>query len=80
MAVVLDILMPGSSGWSVLSRLKASPELKPIPVIVHSISDDRALGRELGAAVFLQKPSESGELLTALRTLSKSDAAVKAQR
>ena len=75
-AIVMDILMPGSSGWSVLSRLKASPELKSIPVIVHSISDDRALGRELGAAVFLQKPSESGKLVATLRNLVKSDTAV----
>jgi CheY-like chemotaxis protein/anti-sigma regulatory factor (Ser/Thr protein kinase) len=76
-AIVMDILMPGSSGWSVLARLKASPELKPIPVIVHSISDDRALGRELGAAMFLQKPSESGELVAALRDLSKSNTAAR---
>jgi CheY-like chemotaxis protein len=72
MAIVLDILMPGASGWSVLSRLKATPELQRIPVIVHSISDDRALGRELGAVLFLQKPSESGELVAALRNLGKS--------
>jgi signal transduction histidine kinase/CheY-like chemotaxis protein len=78
-AIVLDILMPGSSGWSVLSRLKATPELRRIPVIVHSISDDRALGRELGAAVFLQKPSESGELVAALRKLIGSGMA-EAQR
>jgi len=71
-AIVLDILMPGSSGWSVLARLKATPELKRIPVIVHSVSDDRALGRELGAAAFLQKPSESGELAAALHNLSTS--------
>jgi signal transduction histidine kinase/ActR/RegA family two-component response regulator len=78
MAIVLDILMPGSSGWSVLSRLKATPELKGIPVIVHSVSDDRALGRELGAAAFLQKPSESGELVAALRELGRTHTAPEA--
>jgi DNA-binding response OmpR family regulator len=57
------------SGWSVLSRLKSSPGLDRIPVIVHSVTDDRALGRELGAAAFLQKPSESAGLVTVLREL-----------
>jgi signal transduction histidine kinase/ActR/RegA family two-component response regulator len=75
MAIVLDILMPGSSGWSVLSRLKANPDSIRIPVVIYSVSDDRALGRELGAAAFLQKPSESAELAAVLRNLSTSQPA-----
>jgi signal transduction histidine kinase len=68
-AIVLDILMPPSSGWSVLKRLKTTPGLDQIPVIIHSVTDDRALGRELGASAFLQKPLESGGLVRALRGL-----------
>jgi CheY-like chemotaxis protein len=69
MAIVLDILMPPLSGWSVLTRLKTTPGLDHIPVIIHSVTDDRALGRELGASAFLQKPSESGGLVRTLREL-----------
>jgi CheY-like chemotaxis protein len=77
-AIVLDILMPGSIGWSVLSRLRTTPELERIPVIIHSVSDDRDLGRELGAVLVLQKPSESGELVAALRNLCKSATSARA--
>lgn len=34
--VLLDILMPGMSGWDVLKALKATKSTKNIPVIVHS--------------------------------------------
>src|SRR5690606_34432937 len=41
--ITLDILMPVIDGWEVLRRLKASPELRHIPVIMMSIIENRAL-------------------------------------
>jgi DNA-binding response OmpR family regulator len=66
-AVVLDILLPGLDGWQVLARLREDPGTAAIPVIVASVVDDRARGAELGAAAYLVKPLDRGELLSALR-------------
>jgi signal transduction histidine kinase/CheY-like chemotaxis protein len=54
--IALDVFLPGMDGWSVLSALKADPKLAPIPVVLHTISDDRGLACRLGAAEYLRKP------------------------
>ncbi|MDF2815315.1 MAG: response regulator, partial [Paenibacillus sp.] len=45
-AILLDVMMPGMDGWSVLGSLKkeTDPEIAAIPVILLSITDDRKLG------------------------------------
>jgi len=50
--ILLDLLMPGRSGWSVLEELKGDPELSGIPVVICSVMakpEDRKRGREMGA-------------------------------
>ncbi|MGA2593861.1 MAG: response regulator [Bryobacteraceae bacterium] len=54
--IALDVFLPGMDGWSVLSALKADPKLAAIPVVLHTISDDRGLAYRLGAAEYLRKP------------------------
>ena len=66
-AITLDVFMPGMDGWSVLSALKADPELAEIPVILLTISDDRRRACLLGAAEFLQKPVEPERLVAVLQ-------------
>jgi CheY-like chemotaxis protein len=66
-AITLDVLMPGVDGWSVLSTLKADPELADIPVVVVSILDDRGLGFALGATDYLTKPIDRDRLLAIVR-------------
>ncbi|MCO5151365.1 MULTISPECIES: hybrid sensor histidine kinase/response regulator [unclassified Shinella] len=61
-AITLDILMPQMDGWSVLVALKSDPELAAIPVVIVSISNEKALGFTLGAAAMLAKPVDRGEL------------------
>ncbi len=60
--ITLDLLMPGMDGWRVLSALKASPELAPIPVVVASVVEDKNAGYALGAADYLTKPIRREEL------------------
>jgi CheY-like chemotaxis protein/anti-sigma regulatory factor (Ser/Thr protein kinase) len=43
-AVILDILLPGLSGWELLARLKADPATAPIPVVIASMLDQRGAG------------------------------------
>jgi CheY-like chemotaxis protein len=66
-AITLDVLMPGVDGWSVLTTLKADPDLADIPVVVVSILDDRGIGFALGATDYLTKPIDRDRLLAILR-------------
>ena len=68
-AVVLDILMPGMDGWSVLRTLKASKETASIPVIMASILDEKNRGFSLGAADYLSKPVERDRLISSIEKL-----------
>jgi signal transduction histidine kinase/CheY-like chemotaxis protein len=65
-AVLLDIKLPGIDGWAVLRALKADPVLREIPVVVVSVLEERAKGRELGASAYLVKPIGRDELRSAL--------------
>lgn len=65
--IVLDLLMPGSSGWRVLSELRAAPETRATPVLVTSVLDRDAEALSLGATEYLQKPIQRETLLRSLR-------------
>ena len=69
-AILLDLMMPGGTGFDVLTRLRANAAMKSIPVIAMSASVDpdlphRAL--QSGADAFLYKPVEHDELLATIR-------------
>jgi CheY-like chemotaxis protein len=54
--IVLDLMMPGMSGWEVLKALKAHPTLAGVPVVVVSIVARENRGTILGAVDLLDKP------------------------
>lgn len=64
--ITLDILIPGMDGWTILSRLKANPDLARIPVIIVTMVDDKYRGFALGATDYLMKPVERDQLLAIL--------------
>ncbi len=57
--ILLDIAMPGMTGWDVLKTLKSSDDTKNIPVLILTNSkgneDDRERAKKLGAVEFLMK-------------------------
>ena len=58
--ILLDINMPGLSGFDVLARLKADPRLARVPVVMLTSSElpaDVARAYELGASGYISKPS-----------------------
>ena len=55
-AILLDVMMPDMDGWTVLSSLKADPELADIPVIMETIVQEKGLAFSLGAEDYLTKP------------------------
>ncbi len=54
--ILLDVMMPQMDGWSVLSALKAEPELAHTPVVMISFVNEPSLAASLGAEDFLSKP------------------------
>ena len=66
-AVILDVLMPRTDGWSVLSSLKADDQTRAIPVIVLTMLDDSEMAFALGAADFMTKPVDRQQLAASLR-------------
>jgi diguanylate cyclase (GGDEF)-like protein len=70
-AILLDIVMPGMDGYSVLSALKIDPATADIPVIfVTALADaeDEARGLKLGVADYIAKPANPDLLKARLRT------------
>ncbi len=74
--VVLDVIMPGMSGFEVCRALRALPDYAGVPVIMLTAKSgeaDRAQGLAMGASHFLPKPTDPFRLLNliqeALRTL-----------
>ena len=74
--VVLDVMMPGLSGWDVLERLRSDPGSRRVPVLLltaRDLPDDRRRGYELGASAVLSKsyaPQELSDTVQALGTLA----------
>ncbi len=63
--ILLDIMMPGMSGYEVLARLKENPETSALPVIMISALSDldtKSRGFQLGAVDYIIKPFEVEEL------------------
>lgn len=67
--ITLDLMLPDTSGWSVLQQLRKEPGLESVPVIVVSILAEEMQSCLLGAAHFLPKPLRHEDLNQALFTL-----------
>ena len=61
-AIVLDVMMPGMDGWTVLQQLKGDPELASIPVIMATVLEEQSKGYVFGATDYLTKPLDRGAL------------------
>jgi PAS domain S-box-containing protein len=70
--VLLDIMMPGMSGFEVCSQLKSDPQTAGIPIIIVTALREveyRIQGIEAGADEFLSRPHHREELLVRVRSL-----------
>ncbi len=64
--IILDIIMPGIDGWSIIKALREHPDTAHTPLVVCSVLEDPKLAEALGASAYLKKPISQGELLSAL--------------
>jgi CheY-like chemotaxis protein len=64
--ITLDIMLPDMNGWEFLARIKQTPDLRRIPVVIISIVADPTKGFSLGAAAVMQKPISRQQLYESL--------------
>jgi two-component system, chemotaxis family, response regulator PixH len=72
--ILLDVILPGQSGFELCRELKADPNTSKIPVVICSTKDtevDKMWGNMLGANAYIPKPVDLAELLKTIRQLIK---------
>jgi CheY-like chemotaxis protein len=74
--IVLDLMMPGITGYDVLEALQGDDATSDIPVLVltaKSLRADRERSHGMGAAAFLTKPFLPNELCEMVDSLLSRD-------
>lgn len=72
--IVLDVILPGQSGFELCRELKADPRTNQIPIIICSTKDtdvDKMWGNLLGADAYIPKPVDPTLFLSTIRQLIK---------
>lgn len=70
--VILDIMLPGQNGLDVCRKMKATPALKNIPILMLTAKVDEldiVLGLELGADDYMGKPFSNSELFARIKAI-----------
>ncbi|MEJ6389034.1 response regulator transcription factor [Gymnodinialimonas ulvae] len=71
--LVLDVMLPGCSGFDILRGLRAAPETRDLPVVMLTAkgqAQDRDQAQALGANAFLTKPFSNDELLSVVKEIA----------
>ena len=68
-AIVLDLMLPGLDGWTVLERLRKKKSTPVLLLTARGATDDRVRGLDAGADDYLPKPFDLPELLARVRAL-----------
>lgn len=70
--VILDVMLPGEDGLSILKRLRESPVTADIPVIMATAKDsefDKVIGLDSGADDYLAKPFGMLEMVSRIKAV-----------
>ncbi len=73
--ILLDVVLPGQSGFELCRDLKASPSTGSIPIVICSTKNtdaDKMWGTMLGANAYLAKPVTQKDLLQTVQQLVRS--------
>ncbi len=72
-ALILDLMLPGISGFDVLRTVRADKGLENLPVIVLTAKGqaaDRKAAEDIGATAFITKPFSNAEVVERVRQLT----------
>jgi DNA-binding response OmpR family regulator len=70
--LILDVMLPGASGYEILSELRAKDATRDLPVLMLTArgqTKDRELAEKIGASHFMTKPFSNAEVLEVVRQL-----------
>ena len=70
--IVLDVMMPGQSGYELTKELKSSKNIPILLLTAKGETENRIHGLEIGADDYLGKPFEPRELLLRIKNIIKS--------
>ena len=71
-AIVLDVMLPGMSGYDVVNKMRHAGVSTPVLMLTARTStEDKVRGLDSGAAEYMTKPFEAPELLARLRALTR---------
>ena len=71
-AVILDVMLPGMDGFSVLRELRSNKVATPVLMLTaRTALEDRLAGLDSGADYYLPKPFESAELISCLHAITR---------
>ncbi|MEN8832603.1 MAG: response regulator [Pacificibacter sp.] len=70
--VILDVMLPGKSGFDILRELRADPAHAALPILMLTArgqQKDRDMAQAAGVSVFMTKPFSNTEMLNAVNAL-----------
>jgi two-component system OmpR family response regulator len=68
--VVLDLMLPGMSGYAVCETIREADEMMPILILsARTLAEDRTRGFDVGADQYLMKPFDLDEFLSRVKNL-----------
>jgi DNA-binding response OmpR family regulator len=71
--IILDVMLPGKSGYDILREIREEPDISGIPVLMLTArgqTKDRELAEKAGASRFMTKPFSNADVVEAVRALA----------
>ncbi|MEN8933748.1 response regulator transcription factor [Planktotalea arctica] len=72
--LVLDVMLPGRSGFDILAQVRSTADLQGLPVLMLTARGqlkDREMAERLGATRFMTKPFSNADIIKALHEMSE---------
>ncbi len=71
--VILDVMLPGKSGYDILRELRDDPEINGLPVLMLTArgqTKDREIAERAGCDAFMTKPFSNADVIETVRALA----------
>lgn len=80
MLVLLDVMLPGLDGWSVLGQLRQTSNVPVIMLTGRGDTTDRIQGLDLGADDYIPKPFDAKELIARIKAVLRRSMAPESDK